>query len=712
MAKEKAEPAGSAAATAGGEAALEPSFLNALPHFLPLAVFPLIVNAAIHGGWWIAAPFVFFMLAGPLDDALGAEERNMDPVNTPDSRLWLYHLPVWLWAALWPPTLVFGLWQILVAGHLSAWEVALMALVLAGEAQAVFIVGHELIHRRSLWERRVGEFLLASASYPQYATEHIYIHHALVGTPMDLGSAPKGQSIWNYFPREVASNLTGAWRVERERLARRALPIWHSTNPFWRYAIETGAWYALIYWMGGIWAILVFAALCLVVVFSMKLSNYIQHYGLRRVRLPSGRFERTLPRHSWSANYKFSNWMFYNMQRHPDHHTASNRRFPVLQHCGEDDSPQLPGSYGKLFWLAVFPSRWFRKIDPLVDEWRARFYPEIEDWSAYDSPAFAARPDSFEAIDEIFGIAPRLVRWIDRAPELLDTLQDREFTDLDLPRGFGPDPEAEAIARRGLARLYWTHEYSVSEMRQQIADVPVVGLDDSIETVRNWSNGKAFQVGVHTLRGNLSPIEAGTALSNIAEASIASVLAAVAEDFAERRGARTDGGLAAAVLGDLASREAAPAPRSTCCSSMTAARRHITRASAANSPTRCGRCPRGAWSSRRAGASGPSARSPGSRSSVTTPALRANSSHSPGRAASSPPAIPRSASASTRRADRRSPQAVRGRPRARPRRDRRHEGRPRRHRAHRPAPATDARRGPGESRRDGLRESRRGRNDP
>ncbi len=358
----------------------------------------------------------------------------------------------------------------------------------------------------------MGEFLLASASYPQYATGHIYIHHAVVGTPMDLGAAPKGQSIWNYFPREVASNLTGAWRVERERLACRALPIWHYTNPFWRYAAETGAWYALIYWMGGIWAVLAFAAWCLFVVFSMKLSNYIQHYGLRRVRLPSGRFERTLPRHSWSANYKFSNWMFYNMQRHPDHHTASNRRFPVLQHCGEDESPQLPGSYGKLFWLAVFPSLWFRKIDPLVDQWRARFYPEIEDWSAYDSPAFAARPDAFEAIDEIFGTAPRLVPWIDRAPELLDTLQDREFTDLDLPRGFGPDPEAEAIARRGLARLYWTHEYSVSEMRQQIADIPVVGVDDTIETVHNWSNGKAFQVGMHTLRGNLAPIEAGTAL--------------------------------------------------------------------------------------------------------------------------------------------------------------------------------------------------------
>ncbi len=579
----------------------------------------------------------------------------------------------------------------------------------------MFIVGHELIHRRSLWERRVGEFLLASASYPQYATEHIYIHHALVGMPMDLGSAPKGQSIWNYFPHEVASNLTGAWRVERERLARRGLAVWHYTNPFWRYAIETGAWYALIYWMGGIWAILVFAALCLVVVFSMKLSNHIQHYGLRRVRLPSGRFERTLPRHSWSANYKSSNWMFYNTQRHPDHHAASNRRFPVLQHCGEDDSPQLPGSYGKLFWLAVFPSRWFRKIDPLVDEWRARFYPGIEDWSAYDSPAFAARPDSFEAIDEIFGIAPRLVRWIDRAPELLDTLQDREFTDLDLPRGFGPDPEAEAIARRGLARLYWTHEYSISEMRQQIADVPVVGLDDSIETVRNWSNGKAFQIGVHTLRGNLSPIEAGTALSNIAEASIASVLAAVAEDFAERRGARTDGGLAAAVPGAaidmLFVHDGGEAVYyESLCREFADALRALSERCLVFAP---GGSERPVRSLARfeelghdAGASGELLDLTRARCIFTAGDPTVGVGFDAARRAILADGAARDALI----ADLRKPSA--DAPEPRPRRDRRHEGRATRHRARRPAPAPDARRGPAESRRHGLRESRRGRNDP
>ena len=536
--------------------AIEPSFLNAVPHFLPLAVFPLIIAALVYGGWWIAAPFVFFMLAGPLDIALGDDKRNMDPFKTTERRLIWHNLPVWFWAFLWPPVLAFGLWQILVADQFSIWECALLVVVLTVEGQAVFIVGHELIHRRETWERRLGEFLLASASYPQYATEHIYIHHAQVGTPMDVGSAPKGVSFWRYFPREVASNLTGSWRVARDRLARRGLPVWHYRNQFWRYGVETLFWYGLVLWMGGPWAVLGYALLCLSTVFSMKVSNYMQHYGLRRIRRPNGRFEKVQPRHSWNANYKFSNWMFYNMQRHPDHHAAASRQYPLLQNRAADESPQLPGSYAKMFNLVLRPRRWFETMDPLVDEWRAHFYPEIDDWSAYDSPVSEARPEAFDAIVEIFGAAPRLAKWIERSPELLDGLNDREFSDLDLPKGFGPDPRSEAVARRGLTRLYWTREFDAAEMKERIAEIPVQDAADTIDTVRNWSNDKAFQVGMHTLRGNLSPAEAGMALSNLAEASISTVLASVVEEVADRHAG--EAAVAAVLLGDLASGEAAP----------------------------------------------------------------------------------------------------------------------------------------------------------
>ncbi|MCY3750969.1 MAG: fatty acid desaturase [Gammaproteobacteria bacterium] len=553
MAKFGTEAGGLGTVTAGKETNIEPSVLHALPYFILLVIFPLVGYASLHGGWWILAPFLFFWIENVLDAIFGMDKRNMDPWKPRGSQLFIYDLAIWMWAVLWPVTVIFVLWQIFISGHLSIWEAVLVALVLSLVSQMVLIVGHEFVHRRTVWERRFGEILLASVTYPHYATEHVYIHHPLVGTPEDLGSAPKGQSFWEYFPRDVANNLVVAWRFECDRLARRHLPVWHYTNPFWRYILMVAAWYALGYWIGGIWGLLIFPLMCSSAVLSMKIINYVQHYGLQRIRLPNGRFERPQPQHSWSSDYRFFNWLYYNMQRHADHHAAATRPYPLLQHWSEDKSPQLPGSYGKMAGLAMFPRLWFKTMDPLVDRWRDRFYPQIKDWSVYDSPAFAARPDAYEVIAEIMGGSPRLSKWINRAPELLDSLQDREFTDLDLPDGFGPNPEFELIARRGLTRVYWTYEFCAPEMKEQVFDIPVQDAKDAVEILRNWCNDKVFQVAAHTLRGNLSPEEAGTALSNIAEATIAGVLAAVVEDFTQRP---LEGGVAAVVLGDLASGEA------------------------------------------------------------------------------------------------------------------------------------------------------------
>ncbi|WP_420447516.1 fatty acid desaturase [Candidatus Palauibacter sp.] len=545
------------ATIAMGSRVVEPSVSNALPHFAPLAIFPLVVCAAVYGGWWLAGPLVFFTLADRFDRLFGLEERNMDPATTHESQLFLYKLSLWLWGVFWPVTFVFSLWQVLVSGHLALWEVGCMAAILTLVGQTVFIVGHELVHRRVLWERRLGEFLLASSSYPHYATEHVYIHHPRVCTPLDPGSAPKGVGFWQYLLPEIRNNLLGAWRFELRRLRRRHLPPWHHTNAFWRYTVQIVFWYGLLVWWGGPWALLIYLILCGSVVFSMKVSNYVQHYGLRRIRMPTGRYEPVKPRHAWSAAYKFTNWLYYNMQRHADHHT-SNRRYPLLQHHGEEVSPQLPGSYIQMNSLAMFPKRWFETIHPLLDRQRAQFYPEIDDWSAYDSRAFAERPDAFDAITEIHASAPRLAEWINRSPALLDRLRDREFTDLELPDGIGPDPEFEAIARCGLARLYWTHELDLPEMKAQLDDIHVQDAGEAVEAALEWSNGKVFQIAVHVMRGSLSIAEAGTTLSRVAQASIATVLAAVEEDFADRGRPRASGGVAVVVPGLLTNGEAMP----------------------------------------------------------------------------------------------------------------------------------------------------------
>ena len=533
---------------------LSPSFRNAAPHFLPLAVFPLLVSAALYGGWWILGPFVFLFVNG-FDGASGREERNMDPDRDPDAGLFWYKLSAWTWAALWPVTLAFALWQIFARGHLATWEAVLVVAGFAGNATSVFTVGHEFIHRRAVWERRVGEFLLASVSYPLYATEHVYIHHSLVCTPGDPESVPRGVSFWRFLAKNLPRSVMSCWRFERQRLARRRLPVWHYSNAFWRYAIETAAWYVLAWWLGGVWGIVVVAVLGSSVVFQIRVSDYVQHYGLRRVRLPGGRFERVQRHHTWSAAYRLSNWLFYNGQRHPDHHAASNRRYPLLQHCGDDLSPQLPATYGVMNGLALFPERWFRTMDPLLDEARARFYPEIQDWSAYDSAAFAARPGALDAIAEVLGSAPGLAEWMNRAPELLDSLRTREFTDLDLPPGFGPDPEYERIARRGLARLYWTRELGVREMAEQLAEAPTQDAGEAVDVAREWANGKVFQLAVHTMRGNLTPSEAATAAGRVAEAALAGVLSGVWQDFRDRRSPGPGSGICAVVFGELASGE-------------------------------------------------------------------------------------------------------------------------------------------------------------
>lgn len=557
MAEYMAEPGGLDPGISG-RGMVEPSVLNALPHFLSLTVFPLLICAVVYGGWWIIGPFVYFGLANWFDSLFGMEKRNMDPGNTLESQLFLYKLAVWMWAVMWPVTLVLSLWLMLVADHLAVWESALITITLFFTAQSIFIVGHELVHRTSWLERRFGEFLLASSSYPHYATEHIYVHHSLACTPADPGSARKGQSFWQYFPRDLRRSLIESWRFERDRLARRHLPVWHYTNPFWRYSLETAAWYALVYWMGGIWVALVFAVLCFLLVLSMKIVNYVQHYGLERIRLPGGRYEPVLVRHSWSAASKFTNWLYYNMQRHSDHHTEATRYYPLLQYHGEDESPQLPEGYSAMANYAMVPRVWFRKMDPLVDRWRAHFYPQIEDWSAYDSAAYAACPDEFEAISEIYDAAPRMAEWINRAPELLESLRDREFTALDLPDGFAPDPEFEMVARRGLARVYWTREFDVSEMKEQLAAIPAQGVKEVVETARNWLNDKVFQISMHMIRGNLQPTEAGSVLSNLAEASLCILLTAVEVEFANRRRRRGEGAVTAVLLGESASGEAAP----------------------------------------------------------------------------------------------------------------------------------------------------------
>jgi hypothetical protein len=55
----------------------------------------------------------------------------------------------------------------------------------------------------------------------------------------------------------------------------------------------------------------------------------------------------------------------------------------LLQTYAESDAPLLPYGYPIMTLVALVPPLWRRRMNPRVKAWRARYYPEIVDWTPY-----------------------------------------------------------------------------------------------------------------------------------------------------------------------------------------------------------------------------------------------------------------------------------------------------------------------------------------
>ena len=510
---------------------------DALPFALPYLVLAILVNASIQGGLHIFIPFFFAVALGDL--LFGLRTTNLDP-GAPAAALRLHHLLLWLWCPAQIGVLVFVLWQVLATGHLSTLEIIALTYIIGKSCVSGTSVGHELVHRPKKWERLLGEVLLSSFAFSHYRTEHVYVHHAHVGTPNDPVFARKGQSAWAYMPRAVFGNIARSWQFERDKLRRRGVAAWHYSNPFWRYGALTAAWLILVWSLGeagplggwiGISIYLIYSAIAMMI---LRLVDYVEHYGLSRKILPSGRFERVQPRHSWNASQRISNWAVWNVQRHSDHHHRPIRPYPLLQHYGTDVAPQLPTNYTGMILVAMVPPLWYRLIDPRVDAWRIQFYPEIENWRAYESELYLSRPDKLPLIGEIMETSPRLGDWVEAQPDLLDSLDRPEFENLTVPDDIGLDAEELALARRGLVTLYCTREIDFGELNALTVDSEEPQhILDVVDTARDWMNNHAFQAAMHALRGNLEPRLLVATLSKLVDAGVDVLLQSNGSKFAD-----------------------------------------------------------------------------------------------------------------------------------------------------------------------------------
>lgn len=352
------------------------------PFWMSLGMVPLLALAAARGGaWWMIVPAYAWYLVTVLDGILGRDTENPDP-TTPDTAL-NWHRAITL---IWPPVqalCLYGLIYYTTRAPLSGAEKLGLFFAMGVMSGSVGIVyAHELMHQRNRMERDLADLLLAMVGYSHFRSEHLLVHHSYVGTPRDAVTARYNEGFFRYFARVLRDCPRSAWVAEVALLARSGRPAKDARNPFWRYAALQFLAVLLALMLGGVEGVILFAVQAFVAVWQLELTNYVEHYGLTRQYLGGGRYERVMPHHSWNATHKVSNWLLINLQRHSDHHTRPDRRFPLLQ--TNDTAPELPMGYPAMTFVAMIPPLWRRRMNPRVRDWRRRHYPDITDWGPYN----------------------------------------------------------------------------------------------------------------------------------------------------------------------------------------------------------------------------------------------------------------------------------------------------------------------------------------
>lgn len=222
------------------------------------------------------------------------------------------------------------------------------------------VVAHELIHKADRASKLAGRGLLLLVGNPYFSAHHILVHHVHVGTQEDCVTARKGETLYQYIPRSIIGQYRQARKAEISFQTKKwGRAPWAQSHLIQNVIICLLVFFFLVLiqplfaiaWLG----VSALAATLL------EYVNYIEHYGLER-----GHSERVGPLHSWNSNRTISRFLLFDLSRHADHHMHASKPY----HCLESglSSPQLPGGYVQLLYLAIWPSKWFETVHKLLPD--------------------------------------------------------------------------------------------------------------------------------------------------------------------------------------------------------------------------------------------------------------------------------------------------------------------------------------------------------
>ena len=333
-----------------------------LAYLAPLSTF---IAIYFQGYWSFATVVLAFAIIPILDYLSPSSDKNLtekEEVSKLSTIVfdWLLYSNV---PILWGIMLYF--FSTVSAGGLEIFELIGMTWSLGIIVSTIGInVAHELGHRVKKSEQLMSKTLLLSALYMHFFIEHNRGHHKNIATDNDPASSKLNENLYSFWIRSTFGGYRSAWNLESEKLKKQGSPFFSMKNEMLVFQLIQIAYLVFIGLYFG-WFVVPFAIIIAITGFLLlETVNYIEHYGLRRKKLPSGRYENVTMQHSWNSNHEMGRIFLYELTRHSDHHFKATRKFQVLRHF--DESPQLPYGYPGSMLISFLPPLWFKVMNDKI----------------------------------------------------------------------------------------------------------------------------------------------------------------------------------------------------------------------------------------------------------------------------------------------------------------------------------------------------------
>ncbi len=331
---------------------------------------PCLLLSLVHGGLWAFVGLLYMtFFAFLVDESVQTDDGNSSPVSHIDNFIGaVVPLVQGLSHLMLLPLVIF-----VTATGTGFGPVEFVLIFMAFSLYfGTFSISnaHEMIHRSGRLHHFLGKWVFISLLFGHHVTAHLAVHHRFVATDKDPNSARLDESFHRFFRRAWQGSFWAGLQVENERLRLLGRRAMHPANPYFIYLIGAVVLLGLAGAVAGLTGVLIYVALAFFAQLQLLLSDYVQHYGLRRHKLAGRQVEPVSARHSWNAPHWFSSLMMVHAPRHSDHHTHPAKTYPALLCMPKSDAPRLPYSIPVMSCLALVPVLWRRVMNPRVALWQ------------------------------------------------------------------------------------------------------------------------------------------------------------------------------------------------------------------------------------------------------------------------------------------------------------------------------------------------------